>query len=221
MAMPRAGILVAAIAGALALASPPAQAGLVGATVDVLSWSPDLTTNLGAIPQNPTHFTAAPQTIPNPQLVFLGDGSAAANPVASLDGITVTLTNTQIIITNLFAGVPFCLNPTAGGGCSDSFDGLEFRFTGVDITSVGVNAATAADFRPAGAQPNPKLASSSDLLVNFLNDSPNVNDQLVLDLSFAATTSVPEPGSLALLATGLLGWGAIRRRARKGRRPDK
>lgn len=218
--MPRAGILVAAIAGALALASPSAQAGLVGATVDALSWSPDLTTNLGAIPQNPTHFTAAPQTIPNPQLVFLGDGSASANPVASLDGITVTLTDTQIIIANLFAGVPFCLNPTASG-CSDSFDGLEFRFTGVDITNVTVDPSTAADFQPAGAAPNPNLASSSDLFINFVNDSPNVNDQLVLDLSFAATTAVPEPGSLALLATGLLGWGAIRRRARKGRRPDK
>ncbi|MDZ7652655.1 MAG: PEP-CTERM sorting domain-containing protein [Burkholderiaceae bacterium] len=39
-------------------------------------------------------------------------------------------------------------------------------------------------------------------------------DNIRLDLNVEPISSVPEPGSLALLAASLLGWGAVRRRLR-------
>jgi hypothetical protein len=131
----------------------------------------------------------------------------------------------QIVITNLLSGAPFCLASTSGSACVDQIDGFDFKFTGENILGVSVDAASAAAFLPVNGTFQGKthlglqLLSNNEIQVDVTGDLPAVNDQLILDLSFATPPpppATPLPAALPLFATGLgalglLGW----RRKRK------
>jgi hypothetical protein len=195
---------------ALGLISHKAQAGLIGAgnTVQALFLN-GTAFPLGLIPtggssSDPTSL-AAPVNYPD----------------QSNDGFAVAIADTQIVITNLASGVPFCFSDTSGTACVDVINGLDFKFTGENILGVSVNPSSAAGFLPVtGAfQGNThlglQLLSNNEIEVDLTGDLPNLNDQLVLDLTFTTLpppTSVPEPGTLALLGSAFVGLIAARRR---------
>ncbi|HYM01973.1 MAG TPA: PEP-CTERM sorting domain-containing protein [Stellaceae bacterium] len=150
------------------------------------------------------------------------DPTSLAAPVnyqqGAADGSTIAVTDLQIVITNVLSGASFCLSGAVGTACTDQIDGFDFKFTGESITGVSVDAASATGMQPVTGtfQGNThnglQLISPNEIQVDLTGDLPNVNDQLILDLSFNTNgnggggTTVPEPASLLILGVGL---GAI------------
>ena len=132
---------------------------------------------------------------------------------------TISVGDTQIGITNLASGLPFCVADTPGTSCTDAIDGFDLLFTGEDILGVSVDAASDADFAPVTGVFQGKthlglqLISANEIRVDVTGDEPAVNGQLLIDVSFTAPPppSVPEPATLPLLGAAL-GLGLLTRR---------
>lgn len=140
----------------------------------------------------------------------------------ALDGSTILVGDTQISITNVLSGFPFCTANAFGTACTDQIDGFGFLFTGENILGVSVDAASSADFLPVNGvfQSNThlglQLINGNQIRVDVTGDAPANLSQLVLDLSFGTVqpppNSTPEPASLALLGAGVAALAGIRRR---------
>ena len=185
------GLLTSATLLGLAwLLSGHAHAGLftAGATVQAFYYngvfaSPEGEIPVGGSTSDPTSIAAA--------AVDYQQGSA--------DGSSIHVDDTQIKITNLLSGAPFCFPVgNVGLACTDEIDGFDFKFTGENILGVAVNGASAAGFLPAtfGSHLGLQLISPNEIRVDVTGDLPLANDQLILDLAFTPPPppAAPEPG---------------------------
>ena len=211
-------LLVVANFAVLCMTGAPAQAGLIGDgtnTVEASFWIPipGLTTTS---PPPDTCTTSLPCEVPNypvPPPTGSQNSPPPTIPVdflqGAISGSTISVGDTQIVITNDLAGEPFCSTALP---CSDPFVGFEFVFSsGVDIKGVSVDPASAADFRPNDTAPHNglELLSPTRMVVDVTGDLPAVGDQLILDLSFSSVSppTVPEPSTWALMLLGFAGLG--------------
>jgi hypothetical protein len=124
-------------------------------------------------------------------------------------------------------GTPFLLNFSQAitglsvqmGDFGLDDDALSLQlFSGLDGTGTLLGTATATlvanGFEFSFLTPS--LSTSAARSARFIGSSANVNSVLYdnITVTFVPTSAVPEPGTLALMASGLLGVGFIRRRKR-------
>jgi hypothetical protein len=113
----------------------------------------------------------------------------------SLSETTIAVGDTQITITNNApSGTPFC---PGASPCNNTFAGFGFTFSsGVDISGVSVDPASAPDFLPNTTSPHMglQLLSSTNILVDVTGDARNLNDKLILDVTTTVRRfPVPSP----------------------------
>ena len=197
------------------LISQPARAmGLDGSTVAVYTFFPAQTASPPISPDCTTYQFCNTPNYPIPPPGNSQNFPYPTVPVNFLEDAltltTISVADTQIVITNN-SDLPFCTVTT--GSCPDAFDGFEFVFSaGVNIS--GVTASGAKDFQPISGG----LAFTPTIITaNLAGDTPQIGDQLILDLTFP-TTATPLPAALPLFATGLgaiglLGWRRKRKAA--------
>jgi hypothetical protein len=174
-------IHILAAIGLSALATAPiAQAGLIGAQVTYEYFFP-FPLSISTI------FSLPTQTI-----------TSSTSLVDTVGDITTTFNNNQIIITNNEIN-PFVSVP---------FNGPGYLFSGLTITNVTTDPASASDFLGVPS------FTANDIMVNF-EGLPTVpaGARFILDVT-SSSALIPEPASLALLGTGLVGIGLIVRRRR-------
>lgn len=218
----RTGLLIAVATIALLQVSPAAHAGLIGNGTNSVAALFYLGASAVPVPTSsmPPYTTPPPAEIEGPMGPTNPPSPPSLIPAHFPPGVfdlsTIDVGDTKIVITNgAPSSIPFCSVPTTP--CPDVFTGFGFVFFGnVDITNVAVDPASAPAFLPiAGGL----RFGTTDIFANVVGDAPNVGDQLILDITTAGPApSVPEPGSLALLASGLVGLLAIGRRVKRGAR---
>jgi hypothetical protein len=129
-------------------------------------------------------------------------------PQGVADGATISVGDTQIVITNVIPET-FCSDGVgAGSACTDTFTGFEFLFSsGVDITGVSVDSSS--NFLPNDTSPHLglQLLSPTDILVDLTGAAPAIGDKLILDVTTNGVPTVPEPSTWALMLLGFAGLG--------------
>ena len=209
----RFGFLIAAGTAALLVnvSAPPARAGLIDGetnTVEASFWIPGFGQTTTSPPPPACNDTTNPTCENEVDSTDNATPTIPANFVAGpISDSTISVGDTEIVITNQSA-TPFCSGALP---CSDPFVGFQFVFSsGVDITAVSVDPASAADFLPNDTAPHDglQLLSPTRIVVDVAGDSPGVGDNLILDVTTGGgPPPVPEPSTWALMLLGFAGLG--------------
>ena len=150
-----------------------------------------------------------------PPCVTYGPGNLLTVSQQPVDGVTIQISDSQIIIINDLPGVAFCAS--GAGPCPSEFWAFDFQFSpAINLTAPALGAATSSDFQPTGL--GLQLLSSTEVRVQVTGDAPAGNSELIIDL-FPAGAETPEPASVLLTGAALGGLAlATRLQSRASRR---
>jgi hypothetical protein len=177
------------VASTLLCGNRPAEAGLLGQTLDAVYFYPDTATSYPFASFTPLSFVvgAGQETV--------GDVEGVTNLLVDVDfdDTTLTITLTTVLTSPTWNAVAF------NGPIFTSLSGP------LGITDASVDAVTTM----AGFDDSRVSFNADQILINW-NGLSYVNGTVVkVNFGFAA---VPEPASLALLGAALAGMGLARRR---------
>jgi hypothetical protein len=181
-------IAVLAAASVLGIADRPAQAGLLGKTLDAVYYYPDTATPYAFASFTPPSFVVGPgqETV--------GDVEGVTDLLVDFDDTTLTITLRTVL--------------TSPSWNSVAFNGIIFSSPGpLGIAGASVDPATTM----AGFDDSRISFTGDQILVNWNGLSYVSGTVVQINFDFAA---VPEPASLALLGMALAGMGLARRRMR-------
>jgi hypothetical protein len=129
-----------------------------------------------------------------------------AQPITFPNGSILGNTAFQINITgNQILYSPLA-NVTHGNGI---FNGFVFNFAGAP-NIIGVTLDASSNFTPTAFS-----YTNNSIDLNLSANSVTTTSLAALDVTFARTTSVPEPLTMSLFGTGLAGATVARRRKKK------
>lgn len=177
--------VVVAIVGAMALCTASqAKAAWIGDTVGLNYYYPDS----GSLYEN-----LGTGTVPGATFSLVNEVGVGSN--------TVVVNADQIVVN---------LDPGEGDSWSPgSFNGWVLTDLTSDPGITGVSIASQSNF---ALTPGDISFTSDSVTVNWAGLTFGPSSAVTLDVSFG--TAVPEPASLSLFASALIGFGALRRRRR-------
>lgn len=171
----------------MTLSGSTAHAQLTGKTVDLQGLFPDKVTV-------ETNFPSA----------TVGDGIEF--PDTEGQGITFDVGAHSLTITNLIGFSTFPDAPFNGFRLFDPTDNIDPFATATIVSGTTFNGFTQSRV----------TVSANSIFVDFAGLTPDEGQQVVLDITLSsAPSTVPEPSSMALLATGLVGLAPVVRRRRR------
>jgi hypothetical protein len=140
-----------------------------------------------------------------PPCVTYGPGDLLTIAQQPVDGVTIQIFDSQIIITNDLINAPFC---SGAAPCPSEFWAFDFQFSpAINLSGATLDAGTSSDFQPTGL--GLQLRSPTEVRVQVTGDDPAQNSKLILDLQFPAVTATPEPASALLIGAALGGLALV------------